>query len=78
MSCSVVSSPRLTRMADAVCSSGTPMAFKTCDSETLPDEQAEPVLTHTPARSSPITCVWLGTPATEIQIVLGNRATPLP
>ena len=38
------------------------MAASTADRVTLPDEQAAPALTQTPARSSAITWVAAGTP----------------
>ena len=45
------------------------MAVRTADRVTLPDEQAEPALTATPARSSAMTCVSAVTPGMEMQVV---------
>src|SRR6185369_11720949 len=62
MSPSFVSRPRLMRMAVPARAGGAPIAARTWLSRTLPDEQAAPALTMTPARSSAITCVAAGTP----------------
>ena len=51
------------------------MARNTCEASTLPEEQAAPELTATPARSSPITNVSAFAPGTAMQLVLGNRST---
>src|SRR5690606_8818100 len=75
---SVLSQPRLTRMAQPAASAATPMAPSTWDARTLPEEQAEPLLTATPARSSAITWVSAATPARPMQLVFASRATPAP
>ncbi len=54
------------------------MAPRTWEAETLPDEQADPEDTATPARSSAITAVSALTPGTEKADVLGSRATFAP
>ena len=59
-------------------SGGTPIASRTCERRTLPEEQAEPALTITPARSSAITWVAAVTQGMEMQVVLGRRRTPRP
>ena len=51
------------------------MALNTCEASTLPDEQALPELTATPARSSPMTKVSALVPGTAMQLVLGKRST---
>ncbi len=60
-SASLESQPKLTRSAQAASASLTPIARRTCDGFTLPDEQAEPELTITPSRSSAITAVSAAT-----------------
>src|SRR5918992_1604924 len=70
----VLAQPRLTRIALAASSGSTPIAARTWDGPTLPDEQAEPVLTAMPARSSSISWVWLLTPGIERHEVLGKRS----
>src|SRR5262249_34248045 len=55
--------PRLTRIAEAAISGATPMAARTFDGLSLPEEQAAPALTAIPARSRTITWVSAGTPA---------------
>jgi len=54
------------------------MASRTCEGPTLPDEQAEPALTATPARSNAMTWVSLGIVGMAIQAVLHSRGTRLP
>ena len=56
--------------------SGAPMASSTWLRRTLPEEQAEPAVTITPARSSAITWVEAGTPGMAMQSVLERRGTP--
>src|SRR5262245_38193114 len=51
-SSSCVENPRLTRSAPRARSAATPMATSTCETATLPDEQADPDDTATPSRSS--------------------------
>ena len=51
-----------------------PISASTADRVTLPEEQAAPALTQTPARSSAITWVSAFTPGIEMQVVLGSRS----
>ena len=65
-------------MAQPVSAAGAPKARNTCDGSTLPDEQAEPALTATPARSKPMTCVSLCTPGMVMAAVdMVNRIPDL-
>ena len=73
MSASEVDQPRLSRTAPCASSLPTPMAARTCDGWTLPDEQAEPEDTAIPPRSKPITAVSALSPGTVNRVVLGNR-----
>src|SRR5215211_1948904 len=77
-SSSLVENPRLTRIAPAPRRGPTPMAVSTCEAATLPDEQADPDDTATPARSRAISAVSALTPGTAKKVVLGNRSTPAP
>src|SRR6478672_13083338 len=54
ISASVLRAPRLKRIEFCVRCALKPMAFSTCDGSRVPDEQAEPVDTATPSRSSAI------------------------
>src|SRR3546814_2302813 len=54
------------------------MAASTWEGCTLPDEQAEPELTATPARSSAMIWVSAGRPANATQEVLGSRGAAAP
>src|SRR5271165_2492074 len=56
--------PRLTRTAPCARLGSTPIAARTWDGVTLPEEQADPELTATPARSRPIIKVAAATPGT--------------
>ena len=78
MSKTVEFQPRLMRSAVSATAGDTPMARSTGDRVTLPEEQAAPALTQTPARSSAMTCVSALTPGMEMQVVLGSRATDAP
>src|SRR5262249_38618177 len=77
-SLSVVVGPRLTRTAPCPSSAGTPMAARTCEGATLPDEQAAPEDTATPARSKAITAVSAFMPGAENSVVLGSRSAASP
>ena len=66
------------RIAVSASAGSTPIAVRTADRVTLPDEQAEPALTATPARSSAITWVSAFTPGMERQVVLGSRGAAAP
>ena len=78
MSSETVFQPQLILIAVSDSAGSTPMADRTADRVTLPDEQAEPALTATPAKSSAITCVSAFTPGMEIQVVLGRRGAEAP
>ena len=75
MSASEVDQPRLIRTAPLASSGPAPMASKTCEGCTLPEEQAEPEETATPARSKPITAVSAFSPGTVNSVVFGRRGT---
>ena len=62
MSPAVVLQPRLTRMVDSASAGSTPMAASTWLVATLPEEQAAPAETATPARSRAMTCVAAAMP----------------
>ena len=76
MSASEVDQPRLSRTAPWASSLPNPMAARTCEGWTLPDEQAEPEDTAIPPRSKPITAVSAFSPGTVNRVVLGSRGTP--
>ena len=57
ISASLVVGPVETRIAPRASAGSTPMAARTCEGCTFPDEQAEPDDTATPARSKAITAV---------------------
>ena len=73
MSASEVDQPRLSRTAPWASSRPNPMASRTCEGWTLPDEQAEPEDTAIPPRSKPITAVSAFSPGTVNRVVLGRR-----
>ena len=54
------------------------MADRTAERVTLPDEQAAPALTQTPARSSAMTWVSAFTPGMEMQVVFTSLGAELP
>ena len=72
-SLSVVFQPRLTLSAALARPAGTPIASRTCEGPTLPDEQAEPDETAMPWRSSAMTAVSASKPSSAKQLVFGNR-----
>ena len=76
MSASEVDQPRLSRTAPWASSRPNPMAARTCEGWTLPDEQAEPEDTAIPPRSKPITAVSALSPGTVNRVVLGRRGAP--
>ena len=59
-------------------SGATPMAARTCEGATFPDEQAAPEDTATPSRSKAMTAVSAFMPGTENSVVLGSRAASAP
>src|SRR5260221_13026400 len=75
---SVVLGPKLTRTAAPASCGGTPMAASTCEDWTLPEEQAAPADTATPARSKAMTAGSALIPATADNVVLGRRSEPGP
>src|SRR5206468_3494094 len=78
MSAAAVAQPRLTRIAEPATSGVAPIARSTCEGLSLPEEQAAPALTATPARSSAITWVSLDSPGRPRQLVLGRRGPAAP
>src|SRR3546814_18166686 len=78
MSAGVLAQPSETRIAAPASSALAPMAASTWEGCTLPDEQAEPELTATPARSSAMIWVSAGRPANATQEVLGSRGAAAP
>src|SRR5579864_3282934 len=73
ISASVVLQPRLTRTAPRVSAGETPIAARTWDGCTLPDEQAAPDETAMPSRSKAITAVSAFMPGAANSVVLGSR-----
>src|SRR5581483_10793749 len=78
MSASLVLQPRLTRIVQPAISGGSPIACSTWLGPTLPEEQAAPALTITPARSSAITWVSAAMPGSAIAEVFGRRGAAAP
>src|ERR1700728_893790 len=78
MSVSVVLQPRLTRTAPRSSAGETPMAARTWEGWTLPDEQAAPEDTAIPSRSKAITAVSALNPSTAKRVVFGSRSAPEP
>src|SRR5664279_3500131 len=78
ISLSLVDQPKLTRTAPCAREGSTPMAARTCEACTLPDEQAEPEDTATPLRSKEIIAVSAFMPGTAKSVVLGKRGAPCP
>ena len=78
MHASVVSAPRLMRMAALARSGATPMAESTCDGEMLPLWHADPAEHATPRRSSAMSMDSLSTPGTETLVMCGARGAPRP
>ena len=74
----MVPQPRLTRIADAASSAGTPMAVSTWEGFTLPLEQADPALTAIPARSKAMIWVSLVAPGIDTQEVLATLGAARP
>ena len=60
-------------MASPAAVSSTPIASRTCDAPTFPDEQAAPALTANPSRSKAITWVSPETPGMPMQLVFPRR-----
>jgi hypothetical protein len=70
-SASVVAAPRLKRIEFWVRCGGKPIALRTCDGSSVPDEHADPVETATPARSSAIRSDSASTRSKLMFVVLG-------
>lgn len=60
-------------MLERACSGASPMASRTWDGSTEPDEQAAPVETAKPRRSSAMTRDSAETPSKRMLVVLGRR-----
>src|ERR1700719_3974305 len=78
MSASVVAQPRLKRTAPRVSEVETPMAARTWEGWTLPDEQAAPDDTAMPSRSKEMTAVSAFMPSTAKRVVFGSRWAAAP
>src|SRR5215467_821997 len=78
ISFSRVAGPILSRIAPALKSPGTPMAARTWDAATLPDEHAEPDDRAKPIRSRLIRAVSARSPGAANRLVLGNRSALRP
>ena len=68
--------PTLRRNAFCVSCSGSPIALSTCDGSSVPDEQADPVDTAKPSRSSAISSDSASMPSNPMLVVLGTRSAP--
>src|SRR5687768_14379359 len=77
-SASVFAAPRLNRIEFCVRCTGRPIALSTCDGSSVPDEQAEPVDTAIPARSSAINSDSASTRSKLILLVFGTRGERAP
>ena len=75
MSASVVSQPRLRRIAPDNRTGSTFIACRTWAGWTYPDEQADPDDTAIPSRSKPITAVSAFRPGADMRVVFGRRGT---
>src|SRR3546814_14584064 len=78
MSAGVLAQPSETRIAEPASLSLAPMALSTWDGCTLPEEQTATELTATPARSSAMSWVSAGSPASATREVLGSRGAAAP
>ena len=65
--------PRLKRSEFCVRCAGKPIARSTCDGSSVPDEQAEPVDTATPSRSSAMSRLSASTRSKLMFVVFGTR-----
>src|SRR5580693_9621609 len=74
-SVSVLLQPRLKRTAPRVSAGETPMAARTWEGWTLPDEQAAPDDTAIPSRSKEMTAVSAFMPSAAKRVVFGSRST---
>ena len=71
-SASVLAAPRLKRIEFCVRCAGKPIAFSTCEGSSVPDEQAEPVDTAMPARSSAMSSDSASTRSKLMLVVFGH------
>ena len=78
MSVPVVFQPMLIRNAHRARSSLTPIAVRTCETDTFPDEQADPDETDTRSRSKAISAVSAEIPGTAKQLVFASRSASSP
>ena len=78
MSASVFAAPRLKRIDPSVRAWGRPIAFRTCDGSSVPDEHADPDDTAMPARSSPISSDSASTRSMLMLVVFGTRGDAAP
>src|SRR5262249_24760490 len=74
ISAAVVSGPRLTRIAPPASPGSAPMAARTWEAVTFPDEQADPDETAMPSRSRAIRAVSALHPGTANSVVFGSRS----
>src|ERR1700683_1164284 len=74
----VVIQPRLTRTAPRSSVGETPMAARTWEGWTLPDEQAAPDDTAIPSRSKAMIAVSALMPSTANSVVLGSCSAAAP
>src|SRR5580692_5583328 len=75
---SVVAQPRLRRTAPLLSVGETPMAARTWEGWTLPDEQAAPDDTAMPSRSKEMTAVSAFMASAAKRVVFGSRSTCAP
>src|SRR5882762_2205865 len=78
MSAAVVWRPRLKRRLARASSGGKPMAVRTWDGSTAPEEQAAPVETARPFKSSEMRRASPSTPGKTIFVVFGVRGAAPP
>ncbi len=78
MSSETVFQPQLILIAVSDSAGSTPIADSTADRVTLPEEQAAPALTQTPAKSNAMTWVSAFTPGMEMHVVLLSRGAAEP
>ena len=76
MSSACVVGPVLTRTAARAIASATPIARSVCEAPGCALEQAEPLATANPSRSSSITQLSPTSPGNAKKVVFGNRSAP--
>src|SRR5436190_24085882 len=77
-SASVLAVPKLNRIDPSVRGWGRPIALRTCEGSSEPDEQADPDDTAMPARSSPISIDSASTRSMLTFVVFGTRGDAAP